>query len=121
MMIKRQEFRKVIIVFTFFLLLFNVLDVLGTKFILDRGGTEANPVAEFLINGLGWTWFLVLKAGLPIIFGIIGVWWTFHPVKFYDVWLRFSFTYGALVVVAIYMFLLFFIFAQIVGNVRVVG
>lgn len=115
---ERERYRKVIIVLSFFLLLFNVLDVLGTKFILDRGGIEANPVADFFINNLGWMWFMVLKAGIPIIFCLIGIAWTYHPSKFHNAWLRFHFTYGLLIVLAIYMLLMFLIFIQILGYVR---
>ncbi|MBD3222848.1 hypothetical protein GF314_16595 [bacterium] len=63
------------------LMLFVSLDAASTLWIIDRGGTEANPVmANTLERGVGW--FLLVKLGpLPLAFTLLSVHRYFGWVK----------------------------------------
>ncbi len=49
----------------------NILDVLFTALVLNRGGTEGNPWVNFFISHFGYTGMLVLKVPPVVVFGII--------------------------------------------------
>lgn len=50
--------------FTFLLLILNLVDVLSTRYVLNLGAKEANPLLENYIE-TGWVW--LPKIGLPLV------------------------------------------------------
>jgi len=69
------------LVFVVLLLLFVSLDALSTLFIIERGGSEVNPLMDATLRrGVGW--FLLVKLGpLPLAFALLSVHRYFSWVK----------------------------------------
>ncbi|MAV54902.1 MAG: hypothetical protein CMJ28_02990 [Phycisphaerae bacterium] len=49
----------------------SVLDVLGTWMVLDRGGLELNPIADVLIEEVGYDGAIFFKFGLMLFVAVL--------------------------------------------------
>ena len=55
------QYSKYFMIFAILLIVFNVLDIVSTKIVVDKGGVEGNPVARSSFANIGFGWSAALK------------------------------------------------------------
>jgi len=112
---ERAEWRRNLITLTFLLLFFNIIDIIVTTYIVENGGTEINPVVNFAWENIGVWSVIVAKLFLPLLLGMFCVWWTKHPILFYNKILRFMFMASLIILNMIYFGVVIFISYQLMA------
>lgn len=62
--------KKIIVTLGIIFVVANVVDILLTWAILDKGGVELNPIMAFIIEGGFWK-AIAFKVGLPVVIAVI--------------------------------------------------
>jgi len=110
---ERQKFARVIAIFVGVLLILNIIETFMTFFILDNGGIEANPVVNFLLNNIGRIGFFIVKCSIILLFGFTGIKWTKHPILFHKRFLKWTYSWGIVLLTLYYLFVTLFVIAQV--------
>ena len=110
---ERAEWRRKLVTLTFLLLLLNIFDITATMYIINNGGTEINPIVNFAWENIGVWIIIFVKLFLPLLLGMLCVWWTKHPIHFYNKFLRKAFMGSLIILNVLYFGVVMFITYQL--------